>query len=59
MGTSLLQARTDVENAKREIEKARAVYEKAENDYAEKRRVNKDLASGLSDWFSRSDVSKS
>lgn len=59
VGTSLLQARTDVENAKREIEKARAVYEKAENDYAEKRRVNKDLASGLSDWFSRSDVSKS
>ncbi len=59
VGTSLLQARTDAENAKREIEKARAAYEKAEKNYAEKRRVNKDLASGLSDWFSRSDVSKS
>jgi predicted nucleic acid-binding Zn-ribbon protein len=58
VGASLQKARTDAENAKLVVGRARTAYENAENHYAEKRRVNKDLISGLGDWFSRSDVSK-
>ena len=58
VGTSLQKARIDAENAKLEVGKARVAYENANTNYAEKRRVNRDLISGLGDWFTRSDVSK-